>query len=155
MDVYQKLREMDLALPTLPVSGGNYALVTKTGNLLFTSGQTPKENGVLIKKGKVGREVSEEEGYQLAKRCTLNALAAVENAAGSLDNVVRIVKVTVFVSSDPAFTAQAKVAHGATDLLVELFGAENGRPARSAVGMAVLPGDAPCEVELIAEVKEQ
>ncbi len=152
MDVYQKLREMDLKLPALPVSGGNYALVTKTGNLLFTSGQTPKENGVLIKKGKLGAEVSLEEGYELAKRCTLNALAAIENAAGSLDKVVRIVKATVFVSSAPTFIGQAKVANGATDLLVALFGEDNGRPARSAVGMAVLPGDAPCEVELIVEV---
>ena len=97
--------------------------------------------------------MSLEEGYELARVCTLNALAAIEQEIGSLNNVVKVVKATVFISSTAGFFGQAQAANGATDLLVKLFGAERGRPARSAVGMAVLPGDAPCEVELVVEVK--
>lgn len=153
MGVYEAMQENQIILPKQPVSGGNYSLVTQTGNLLFTSGQTPKEDGVLLAKGKVGKEVSPQQAYDLARRCTLNALAALEAATGSLERIARIVKVTVFISSAPDFFGQAQVANGATDLLVTLFGEEKGKPARSAVGMAVLPGDAPCEVELIAEYK--
>ena len=153
MDVYKVMEEKGVVLPPPPARGGNYALVTRTGNLLFTSGQVPRKDGALLKKGKLGGEVSVEEGYQLARACTLNALAAISQTAGSLNAVTKIVKATIFVSSAPDFFGQAKVANGATDLLVELFGAGIGLPARSAVGMAALPGDAPCEVELIVEVK--
>lgn len=153
MDVYKTMEEQGVTLPALPVSGGNYALTVRSGNLLFTSGQTPKKDGVLLKKGKLGKEVSLEEGYELTRVCTLNALAAIEQEIGSLNNVVKVVKATVFISSTAGFFGQAQAANGATDLLVKLFGAERGRPARSAVGMAVLPGDAPCEVELVVEVK--
>lgn len=153
MDVYEIMSEKGLTLPQMPVSGGNYSLVVKSGNLVYTSGQTPKENGVLLMKGKVGATVSPEDGYKLARRAALNALTAIESLIGNLNNITRVVKATVFVSSDPSFTGQAKVANGATDMLVELFG-DNGRPVRSAVGMSVLPGDAPVEVELIVEINE-
>lgn len=155
MDVYTKMREIGLALPSMPVSGGNYALAVRSGRLVFTSGQTPKENGVLLQKGKLGREVNLEEGYALARRSTLNALAAAEGLIGSLERVERVVKVTVFVSSTPDFLLQSQVANGATDLLTALFGADRGLPARSAVGAAALPGDAPCEVELILECENE
>jgi len=125
----------------------------RSGNLVFTAGQTPKEHGTLLRRGKLGAEIDPAEGARLARRAALNALACAAGAAdGDLKRIVRIVKATVFVNSAPGFTGQVGVANGASDLLEELFG-ENGRPARSAVGVAELPGDAPCEVELVVEVR--
>jgi enamine deaminase RidA (YjgF/YER057c/UK114 family) len=103
--------------------------------------------------GKVGAQVSTAEAAALARTCALNALAAVASVTGSLDRITRIVKITGFVASDPAFTGQPLVVNGASELMLEVFG-EAGRHARSAVGMSVLPFDAPVEVELIAEVSD-
>lgn len=154
MDIYAKLREIGVELPPRPISGGNYSIVTIAKGFAFTSGQTPKENGVLIRKGRIGSDISEAEGYELVRRSTLNALAALESALEDLNRIEKIVKVTVFVSSSGDFFGQAKVANGCTDLLVKIFGEENGRPVRSAVGVAVLPGNAPCEVELQVSIRE-
>lgn len=107
-------------------------------------------DGALPATGKVGASVSADEGYELAKQCAINALAVVDSLVG-LDNVTKVVKVVGFVASDPAFTGQPGVINGASEFLVEVFG-EAGQHARSAVGVAVLPLDAPVEVELIVEV---
>jgi enamine deaminase RidA (YjgF/YER057c/UK114 family) len=123
----------------------------RTGNYVFTSGQLPMRDGQMITTGKVGGEVSPEEAAECAKQCALNALAAVRAELGDLSQVKRIVKVVAFVASTPDFTGQPGVANGASELFGEVFG-EAGRHARSAVGVPVLPLDAPVEVELLVEV---
>jgi enamine deaminase RidA (YjgF/YER057c/UK114 family) len=128
-----------------------YVPAVRTGNYVYTSGQLPFVDGKLQGAGKVGGGVAPEEAAALARIAALNALAAAAGAAGGLDAITRIVKVTCFVASDPAFTGQAQVANGASELLIEVLG-DAGKHARSAVGMAVLPLDTPVEVELIAEV---
>ena len=122
-----------------------------SGNLVFTSGQLPMVDGSLAAAGKVGAEVSAEDAKQLAATCALNALAAIKAEIGDLDRVRRIVKLVGFVASVPDFTGQPGVVNGASELLGEVFG-EKGVHARSAVGVAVLPLDAPVEVELIVEI---
>jgi len=154
MDIYEVIKEKNIDFPGKPIPAGNYSLAVKAGDFVFTSGQTPKKNGVLIAKGKIGEVITPEDGYMLARRATLNALAAIESVIEDLNKIEKIVKVTVFVNSAPGFTGQVQAANGVTDLLVDMFGIENGRPARSAVGVAELPGDAPCEVELIALLKK-
>ena len=128
-----------------------YVPAVRTGSYVYVSGQLPLVDGKLQATGKVGASVSVEEAAALARICALNGLAAAAGAAGGLDAITRIVKVTCFVASDPSFTGQAQVANGASEFLIEVLG-EAGRHARSAVGMAVLPLDTPVEVELIAEV---
>jgi enamine deaminase RidA (YjgF/YER057c/UK114 family) len=123
----------------------------RTGNYVYTAGQLPMADGKLLATGKVGAQVTPEQAADLARTCALNALAAVASVAGGPDAITRIVKVTGFVASAPDFTAQAQVVNGASELLLAVLG-EAGRHARSAVGVAVLPLDAPVEVELIAEV---
>ena len=125
----------------------------RTGSYGYTAGQLPLGEGKRLMTGKVGAQVSTAEAAALARTCALNALAAVASVTGGLWEVVRVVKVVGFVASDPGFTDQAQVVNGASELLLEVFG-EAGRHARSAVGMAVLPFDAPVEIELIAEVRE-
>ncbi|MFI7639120.1 RidA family protein [Nonomuraea sp. NPDC049400] len=147
----QKIADLGLTLPEVPAPAGAYVPAMRTGNLVYTSGQVPFVDGKLQKTGKVGADLTTEEGAEQARICALNALAAVRAEVGDLQKVVRIVKVTVFVASDPAFTEQPKVGNGASELLAEVLG-EPGRHARSAVGVASLPLDAPVEVELIAEV---
>jgi enamine deaminase RidA (YjgF/YER057c/UK114 family) len=122
----------------------------RTGNLVYTSGQLPMVNGELPAVGKVGAQVTAEQGKDLARTCALNALAAIDALVG-IDSVVRVVKVVGFVASMPDFTGQPGVINGASDLLGEVFG-DSGQHARSAVGVAALPLDAPVEVELIVEV---
>lgn len=154
MDVYEVIKQKQIDFPGKPIPAGNYSLAVKAGDFVFTSGQTPKKDGVLLAKGKIGGLITPEDGYLLARRATLNALAAIESVIGDINNIERMVKVTVFVNSAPGFTGQVQAANGVTDLLVDIFGTENGKPARSAVGVAELPGDAPCEVELIAQLKK-
>lgn len=151
--VESKLSELGLSLPQPAAPAGAYVPVVRTGNLAFTSGQLPMAQGALQGQGKLGQEVSLEEGYRYAQTCTLNALAALKQALGSLDRISRVVKVVGFVASAPGFTAQPKVVNGASDLLLSLFG-ERGQHARSAVGVAELPLGAPVEVELIVEVQD-
>lgn len=128
----------------------SYAPAVRTGNLVYTSGQLPMEGGRLARTGKVGADVSPDEGKALARICALNALAAVDSLVG-LDSVTRVVKVVGFVASAPGFNGQPSVVNGASDLFAEVFG-DKGTHARSAVGVAELPLDAPVEVELIVEV---
>lgn len=151
MTASERLAELGLALPPVAQPVAAYIPAVRTGNYVYTSGQLPLVDGKLRGTGKVGEDVAVDEAAGLARICALNALAAVASVAGGLDAITRIVKVTCFVSSAPAFTGQAQVANGASEFLIEVLG-DAGRHARSAVGMAVLPLDSPVEVELIAEV---
>ncbi|MEU7990188.1 RidA family protein [Streptosporangium canum] len=152
MSAQERLAELGLTLPEVVAPLAAYVPSVRSGDYVYTSGQLPVVDGKLAATGKVGAEVSPEEARELARICALNALAAAAAAAGGLSNIVRIVKVVGFVASDPAFSGQPQVVNGASELLVEVLG-EAGKHARSAVGVAVLPLDAPVEVELIAEVR--
>jgi enamine deaminase RidA (YjgF/YER057c/UK114 family) len=145
-----RLQELGLVLPQVAAPVASYVPAVRTGDLVYTSGQLPTESGKLAATGKVGAEVSPEQGKALARICALNALAAVGSVA-DIDTVSRVVKVVGFVASAPGFNGQPSVINGASDLLAEVFG-DNGAHARSAVGVSELPLDAPVEVELIVEV---
>lgn len=147
----QRLAELGLALPAVPTPVAAYVPAVLNGDQVFTAGQLPFVDGVLPQGGKVGAAVSPEAAAQYARTAALNAIAAAASAAGGVDAIGRIVKLVVFVASDPEFTGQPAVANGASVLLQEVFG-DAGVHARSAVGVAVLPLDAPVEVELIAQV---
>ena len=147
-----RLRELGLELPPVPKPAGSYVPAVRAGAFLFTAGQLPWEDGELRIKGKVGDAVTPEEARRAARLCALNALAAVAAQTGGLGNVRRVAKVTGFVASAPGFNGQPAVINGASDLLGEVFG-EAGIHARSAVGVAELPLDAPVEVELIVELE--
>ncbi|MEV0351846.1 RidA family protein [Nonomuraea sp. NPDC050680] len=147
----EKIAELGLTLPEVVAPLAAYVPAVRTGDLVYTSGQVPMVDGKLAQTGKVGAEVGLDDARELARICALNALAALKSEVGDLAKVVRIVKVVAFVASDPAFTQQPQVANGASELLAEVLG-EAGKHARSAVGVASLPLDAPVEVELIAEV---
>jgi enamine deaminase RidA (YjgF/YER057c/UK114 family) len=146
-----RLAALGLTLPPVAAPVAAYVPAVRSGPYVYTAGQLPLTDGRLPQTGKVGVQVGVDEAAALARTCALNALAAVASVAGGLSAVTRIVKVTGFVASDPSFTGQPLVVNGASELLLEVFG-EAGRHARSAVGVAVLPLDAPVEVELIAEV---
>jgi len=151
-DPYAKLAELGLTLPDVAPPLAAYVPAVRTGNYVYVSGQLPLADGKLIASGKVGDEITTEQAKELAARCALNGLAALESAVG-LGKVVRIVKVVGFVASAPGFTDQPTVINGASELFGEVLG-EAGRHARSAVGVAELPRNAPVEVELIAEVSD-
>jgi enamine deaminase RidA (YjgF/YER057c/UK114 family) len=152
MTIAERLAELGLALPTTPTPVANYVPAVRSGNLVFVSGHGPRrEDGGLIT-GKLGRDLSPEEGYAAARLTMLNCLASLSAAAGSLDNVRRIVKVFGMVNCTEDFGQQPQVINGGSDLLVELFG-DIGRHARSAVGMQSLPNNIAVEIELIAEVE--
>jgi enamine deaminase RidA (YjgF/YER057c/UK114 family) len=146
-----RLRELGYDLPDVLEPAGAYVPATRAGNLIFTAGQLPFEEGELRKTGKVGAAVSVEEAQRAARLCALNALAAAAAKAGGLHRIGRVVKVTGFVASASDFNRQPEVVDGASGLIGEVFG-EAGLHARSAVGVAELPLDAPVEVELIAEL---
>jgi enamine deaminase RidA (YjgF/YER057c/UK114 family) len=148
--IADRLAELGLVLPAVSKPVAAYVPAVVSGKLVFTAGQLPMRDGSLMATGKFGAELTAEQGAPLAQQCALNALAAVESVIGSLDRVTRIVKVVVFVASTPDFTAQPAVANGASLVLGEIFG-EAGQHARSAVGVPVLPLDAPVEVELTVE----
>ncbi|KRC65709.1 LysR family transcriptional regulator [Aeromicrobium sp. Root236] len=148
--VDDRLAEIGLSVPPVPAPVAVYVPAVRTGSYVYTSGQLPLLDGQLILTGKVGGEVSAEEAYDCARQCALNAIAAVKSQV-DLDAVVRVVKATVFVASTPDFTGQPGVANGASELFGAAFG-DAGTHARSAVGVPVLPLDAPVEVELIVEV---
>ena len=150
MSAAARLAELGLALPPVAAPGGAYVPAVRAGQFVYTAGQLPTVDGKLSAVGKVGSQVSVLDAAALARVCALNALAAAASVAG-LDAIRRIVKVTGFVASAPGFNSQPQVVNGASELLLEVFG-EAGRHARSAVGVAELPLDAPVEVELIAEV---
>lgn len=150
MSVAARLAELGLSLPPVAAPLASYVPAVRTGNLVYTSGQLPLQGGALVGVGKVGAEISPEQGTALARICALNALAAV-NSIADIETVVRVVKVVGFVASAPGFTGQPAVVNGASDLLAEILG-ERGAHARSAVGVSELPVNAPVEVELIVEV---
>ena len=150
--IEDQLKALNIVLPTVPVPLAAYVPAVKSGNLVFTSGQLPMLDGVLKFKGKVGADVNEEDAKNAALIAVLNCLAVIKMVIGNLDFVERIVKVTVFVNSDPSFVNQPEVANGASELLLTIFG-ERGKHARAAVGVNVLPRDASVEIEMLVEVK--
>jgi len=152
MKVEQKIKELGLTLPTPPNPVANYVRTVQTGNLLFVSGHGPYDDGVVKTSGKVGRDLTLEEGYQAARSTALNCLASIKAAVGDLDNIERIVKLLGMVNCTEDFKDPPKVINGCSDLLVEIFG-ESGRHARSAVGMQALPNQIPVEIEMILEIK--
>ena len=147
----ERLAALDITLPPVPAPVAAYLPAVRSGLLVFTAGQLPFVDGVLASTGKVGTAVAPADATQLARIAALNAVAVVAAEAGGVDNIARIVKVNVYVASDPDFITLSGIANGASDLLVEIFG-DAGKHARSTLGMAVLPMDAPVEVELIAEL---
>ena len=150
MNASVRLGQLGVVLPQVVAPLASYVPAVRTGNLVYTAGQLPLEDGKLAHTGKVGAEVDPEDGKALARICVLNALAAVDALVG-IDAVSRVVKVVGFVASAPGFNGQPNVINGASDLLAEVFG-DKGTHARSAVGVSELPLDAPVEVELIVEV---
>jgi enamine deaminase RidA (YjgF/YER057c/UK114 family) len=151
MSVSGRLGQLGIKLPEVAKPVASYVPAVRSGNLVYTSGQLPVQAGALAQTGKVGAQVSAEEGNALARICALNALAAVDSLVG-IDAVTQVVKVVGFVASAPGFNGQPAVVNGASDLLGQVFG-DRGAHARSAVGVAELPLDAPVEVELVVEVE--
>ena len=150
--VENKLTELGLTLPALAAPIANYVGFVRTGDLLFVSGQLCLgADGKLVAKGKLGAEVSIEDGQKAARACAVNLLAQIKAAVGDLDRVVRVVRLGGFISSVPSFLDGPKVMNGASDLMVTVFG-DKGRHARTTIGVAVLPLDAAVEVEGLFEV---
>ncbi len=150
MKIEKKLEEMGLELPEIPKPMANYVPAVRTGNLLFLSGHGPQKD---IPIGKVGGELTIEQGYEAAKSTALCLISTMKNTVGDLDKVKRVVKLTGFVNCSGDFTDQPAVVNGASDLFVEVFG-EKGAHARAAVGMYQLPGGIPVEIEVIVEVED-
>lgn len=154
--IEDRLRELGYEVPVVAAPVAAYVPALRRGNLVYTSGQLPFVDGVLPATGKVGDGaglVSAEQAEELARQCALNGLAAARGVLGSLDKITQVVKVTAFVASDPSFTGQPTVANGASVFLGRVFG-DIGIHARSAVGVAVLPLDAPVEIEFVFEVED-
>jgi enamine deaminase RidA (YjgF/YER057c/UK114 family) len=149
----KKLKEMGITLPRTPKPVAAYIPAKKIGNLVFCSGQGPSLEGELVHIGKVGLEKTVEEGYEAAKICAINCLAAVRDLVGSLDKVDEIVQVRGFVNSTPDFGKQPEVVNGASELLEKIFG-EKGKHARCALGTSSLPRDITVEVEMIVKVRK-
>lgn len=150
MGYEERLRELGYTISPVELNGGKLMLAVRSGNLIFTSGQVSRLGDVEVK-GKLGADLSVEQGYEAARMCTLGCLAAIKTLAGSLDNVVRVVKVLGMVNVAPGFDNTPGVIHGCSDLLLEVFG-EAGRHARSAVGMTI-PLNYAVEIEMIVEVR--
>ena len=154
MQIEQKLAALGLVLPAPVVPLVNRAPTARAGSLLFVSGHLPRmPDGSLLNTGKVGHQVIVEQGYAAAQQATLDCLASIKAAIGDLDKVTQVVKLLVMVNADPHFDQHSVVANGASDLLVELYG-EQGRHARSAVGMSGLPRSSCVEVEMVVEVAD-
>jgi enamine deaminase RidA (YjgF/YER057c/UK114 family) len=146
-----RLAELGLSVPSVAAPLASYVPAVRVGDLVWTSGQLPLVEGTLLATGKVGAEIDPDAAADLARVCALNALAAIKAEIGNLDSIVRVVKLVGFVASAPDFFGQPAVVNGASNLIGEVFAAA-GKHARSAVGVAVLPMDAPVEVELVVEV---
>ncbi len=153
MSASQRLAELGLAIPEVAVPLASYAPAQRSGNHIYTSGQLPMVNGELIATGKVGGGVGEALAVECARICALNAIAAVTSLVDDIDKIEQIVKVVGFVASDPDFTGQPAIINGASELLGDIFGMA-GVHARSAVGVAVLPKDAPVEIEMIVQIAD-
>ena len=152
MSVKEKLAALGLTLPTAAAPVAAYVSAVKTGNLVFTAGQLPVVDGKLVLTGKVGSDVTAEDAKKMAEICALNALAAISLAA-DIDQIEKIVRVGGFVNGAPGFVAIPAVINGASELLIKLFGDVNGKHARTAVGVAELPLNAPVEVEMVVQLK--
>lgn len=152
--VEKRIQELGITLPESPQPIANYVPAVRTGNLLFVAGLGPaaRPDGT-TPNGKIGKDLTQEEGYEAARLVGVNLLARLKSSLGDLDRVSRIVKLLSMVNCAPEFTQQPAVANGCSDLLVEVFG-ERGRHARSAVGMSSLPNDIPVEIEMIVEVRD-
>lgn len=151
--VEDRLSELGLAVPEVVPPVAAYVPALRNGNLVFTSGQLPMKDGAMPATGKVGAAVDADAAKELAALCALNAIAAIKSVVGDLDTVTQVVKVVGFVASDPEFTGQPGVVNGASELLGKAFG-DKGVHARSAVGVAALPLDAPVEVEVVVAVAD-
>lgn len=151
MNPEDRLRELGITLPELPKPLGSYVPYVRSGNLIFLSGMLPLKQGKLLRTGSVGEAVTLDEANEDARTATVNAIAVLKSAVGSLDTIVRCVKVNGFVASAPDFTDQPKVINGASDLLFAVFG-EAGLHARAAVGVSVLPMNSPVEIDFIFEI---
>jgi len=152
MSAEERLAQRGLTLPPPPRPVANYVPAVQVGNLLFLAGHVPRRSDGSLMTGKVGRDLTPEQGYEGARLTALNLLATLKATLGSLDRVERVVQVRVMVNADPDFGQHPKVADGCTDLLVEVFG-EAGRPARAAVGVGSLPGGACVEIEMVVAVR--
>lgn len=150
----EKLKELGVSLPKAPKPLAAYIPSKRVGDLIMTSGQLPMKDGELMYVGKLGMKFNEDDGKKAAELAIINALAVVSEQAGGIDNIDEVVKLTVFVNSAPDFGNQPEVANGASEFLVKVFG-ENGKHARSAVGVNVLPRDAAVELELIVKAKSK
>ena len=152
MSIKEKIESLGLTLPVAALPVAAYVPAVKTGNLVFVAGQLPLVDGKIVKEGKVGKEVTPEEAKEMAQVCALNALAAVALVA-DLDQIERIVRVGGFVNGIPGFTAIPPIINGASELFIKLFGEVNGKHARTAIGVAELPLNAPVEVEVLVQLK--
>ncbi len=150
MEVEKKIKEMGFTLPPPPKPVGAYLPFVRTGNLVFISGQLPFKEGKLIFKGKVGKDLTVEEGYRAAQQCTLNLLGILKEALGDLMKVKQVVMLMGYVNSAEGFTEQSKVLNGASDLLLKIFG-DKGKHSRLAIGVSELPLNAPIEISMIIE----
>jgi len=148
----EKIKQMGITIPEVVKPLAAYIPAMQVGNLVMTSGQVPISEGKVKYLGKIGSDLSEEEGKEAAKLCALNCLSAVKSVIGNLDKIKRVVKLTVFVSSAEGFTAQPKVANGASEFIGEIFG-DAGKHVRSAVGVSELPLNSAVEIEMIVEIK--
>ena len=152
MSIKEKLAEIGLTLPVAAVPVAAYVPAVKTGNLVFTAGQLPIVDGKVVITGKVGAEVTPEQAKDMAQICALNALAAISLVA-DIDQIERIIRVGGFVNGVPGFVAIPQVVNGASELLIKLFGEINGKHARTAIGVAELPLNAPVEIEMVVQLK--
>jgi len=150
--VEKKLKAMGIIISDAPKPVASYVPCVQTGKLVYTSGQGCKKDGIPVYKGKLGKDLTVEEGYEAAKISIFNCLAILKGHLGSLDRVARVVKLLGFVASTPEFDQQPYVINGASDLLIKIFG-EKGRHARSAIGTNILPFGTPVEIEMIVEVE--
>ncbi len=152
MSIKEKLAELGLTLPVAAAPVAAYVPAVKTGNLVFTAGQLPIIDGKVVIIGKVGAEVTPEQAKDMAQICALNALAAISLVA-DIDQIERIIRVGGFVNGVPGFVAIPQVVNGASELLIKLFGEVNGKHARTAIGVAELPLNAPVEIEMVVQLK--
>lgn len=152
MEIEKRLKELNIVLPLCPNPAAVYAPAVLVDNIVYISGQTPKDGDKLLYKGKVGRDLSVDDGYNAAKICALRCISAVREMAGDLDRVERIIKLTGYVNCCEDFTKQSIVINGASELLESIFG-EKGKHVRVAIGCNSLPGDAAVEIEMVVKIK--
>ena len=152
MSLIEKIESLGLTLPVTALPIAAYVPAVKTGNLVFVAGQLPLVDGKIVKEGKVGKEVTPEEAKEMAEICALNALAAIALVA-DIDQIERIIRVGGFVNGIPGFFAIPPIINGASELFIKLFGEVNGKHARTAIGVAELPLNAPVEVEVLVQLK--